>query len=584
MTRQDRLRRRQQAAVLLRRYVLPERSLALLLFIVTLLTTGLELALPLIAAAFIDGAIGDSTLGQLRRLAVAFLLAALAFQVMRTWQAYVAEWLALNTTNRLRADLTRHCLGLDMNFHQRYRPGDLVERIEGDVGALGRFMSTLLVTLLGNALLLIGVLGVLFVIDWRLGAVLTGFVVVICLVLNALRDRASPLWEKAMQADSEQSGFVGELLDATEDVRSAGAVPFVSRRFTRLARDVLHRNKEAAARTATLDRVTEMLFMLALATGLGLGSWLVLFQGATIGTIYLIYRYGDLLGYPIYRINDELTDLQRASAAVGRVSELFANRSRVVDGAGEPPGPGPLGVEFDRVTFGYDPDHPVLHEVSFGLRPGLRLGVVGRTGSGKTTISRLLVRLFDPDRGTVRLGGVDLRDMAVADVRRRVGLVTQDVRILYATVRDNLTLFDPSVPDEHIVRVLSELGFESWLDGLPDGLDTPLAVDGGLSAGEAQMLALARVFMKDPQVVVFDEATSRLDPATERAIDAATGRLLEGRTALVIAHRLETIERMDEVLVLDGGRVVEHGERPLLAADPDSRLSALLRVGLEGVH
>jgi ABC-type multidrug transport system fused ATPase/permease subunit len=218
------------------------------------------------------------------------------------------------------------------------------------------------------------------------------------------------------------------------------------------------------------------------------------------------------------------------------------------------------------------------------------LGVLGRTGSGKTTLTRLLFRLYDVDAGAITLDGVDLRALPLGELRRHVGLVTQDVQLFAATVRDNLTLFanyDPARPnigDDDIVAALETLGLGPWLRGLPAGLDSVLASGGkGLSAGEAQLLALARVFLRDPRLVVLDEASSRLDPATEGLLEQAIDRLLAGRTGIVIAHRLRTVQRADDILILEGGRVVEHGPRVALAADPDSRFAQLLQTGLEEV-
>jgi ABC-type multidrug transport system fused ATPase/permease subunit len=226
----------------------------------------------------------------------------------------------------------------------------------------------------------------------------------------------------------------------------------------------------------------------------------------------------------------------------------------------------------------------VLHDVSFSLDPGQVLGLLGRTGAGKTTIARLLLRLYDPTSGTVSVGGVDLRSVAPRDVRERVALVTQEVQLFAASVRDNLTFFNREIDDARIVGALEALGLERWYRSLPFGLDTPLAADGsGLSAGEAQLVAFARVFLCDPGLVILDEASSRLDPATERAIERAVDVLLRGRTGIVIAHRLATVARADSLLILEGGCVVEYGERTALAADEASRFASLLRTGLEVV-
>jgi ATP-binding cassette, subfamily B, bacterial len=203
---------------------------------------------------------------------------------------------------------------------------------------------------------------------------------------------------------------------------------------------------------------------------------------------------------------------------------------------------------------------------------------VGRTGSGKSTIARLLFRLYDPQAGRICLAGQEIGQIQLAALRRRIALVTQEVQIFPATVRDNLTLFDSTVPDAALWASLQELGLTSWVNRLPQGLETPLAGAGGLSAGEAQLLALARAFLKDPGLVVLDEASSRLDPATERLLETALDRLLAGRTAIIIAHRLETLRRADQLLFLEQGSVVEAGEFAKLAADPASRLSELLRL------
>jgi ABC-type multidrug transport system fused ATPase/permease subunit len=223
--------------------------------------------------------------------------------------------------------------------------------------------------------------------------------------------------------------------------------------------------------------------------------------------------------------------------------------------------------------------------VSFRLEPGHVLGLLGRTGSGKTTIARLLFRLYDVDGGAVRVGGVDVRDLRVDDLRRRISLVTQDVQLFDGTLRDNVRLFDPDVGDDRLGAVFASLGLDEWLAELPDGLDTVLGPTArGLSAGEAQLVALARVFLEDPGLVVLDEASSRLDPHTEALLEDAIDRLLADRTGIVIAHRLRTIERADAVLLLDGGMVVEHGDRMALAADPTSRFAVLLQTGLPEVR
>jgi ABC-type multidrug transport system fused ATPase/permease subunit len=324
------------------------------------------------------------------------------------------------------------------------------------------------------------------------------------------------------------------------------------------------------------------MYAVSMAIAVGVGAALYLDGKITIGTVYLIFAYTQMLDRPLDQIVRQLQDVQTAAAGVARAQQILATRSAIEDGRGDTLPRGPLAVSFDRVTFGYGEDDPVLHELSFEVRPGAVLGLLGRTGSGKTTVARLLFRLYDPRAGSARLSGVDLRDTHLATLRSRVGLVTQDIQLFHATVRDNLTFFDRTIPDERIEAVLRDLGLGGWLAGLRAGFDTMLSSGSSrLSAGEAQLLAFARVFLRDPGLVILDEASSRLDPATEQQIERAVDRLLAGRTGIVIAHRLGTIRRADDVVILEGGRVLEAGPRERLAREAGSHFSRLLRAGQE---
>jgi ATP-binding cassette subfamily B protein len=282
---------------------------------------------------------------------------------------------------------------------------------------------------------------------------------------------------------------------------------------------------------------------------------------------------------------EQLRDFQKATASIGRVRELYGYAPQIVSsGQAELPA-GPLAVEFADVTFSYaDDEQPVLRDVSLQLAPGTILGLLGRTGSGKTTLTRLLFRLYDTQAGTLRVGGVPIRDVPLRTLRRHIGIVTQDVQLFQASIRDNLAFFDRSIDDQRILDVLDELELGDWVRALPQGLDTELAPGGGgLSAGEAQLLAFARIFLENPGVVILDEASSRLDPATERLIERGVSKLLRGRTGIIIAHRLDTVQRADQILILERGQVVEHGPRAELAAAPDSRFAQLLATGMSEV-
>jgi ATP-binding cassette subfamily B protein len=304
----------------------------------------------------------------------------------------------------------------------------------------------------------------------------------------------------------------------------------------------------------------------------------------TLGGVYLIIQYLELLIRPFHELAHHVESLQTVGASIERLAELRALECGLQDGIRESLPDGPLSLDFDRVSFSYSREEPVLVDLSFSLAAGRVLGLLGRTGSGKTTVARLVFRLYDASAGSVKLSGVETRSVRLGALRGRLAYVTQDVQLFQASLRDNLTFFDHGVSDERILKAIDALELGDWYGALPDGLDTALEAGGrNLSAGEAQLLALTRVFLRDPALVVLDEASSRLDRATERRIERAVDRLLTGRTAIIIAHRLPTVKRADEILILDNGRLVEHGDRLPLAIDPSSQFHRLLQTGLEEV-
>jgi ATP-binding cassette, subfamily B, bacterial len=436
--------------------------------------------------------------------------------------------------------------------------------------------------------MLAGILVVLWLEDWRFGL---AFLTATALggAMYGIVIRIPPrYWAQERAAMAAFLGFVEERLAGAEDIRANGAVPYVMRTLGPHLQRLLERSRRAWVTSLVLNVSWQAYRAMGFAAAFGVGWWLHTHSGMSLGTVYLAVWYFGLAIWPVMALTDRFEDLQKASASIARIRQLLAERSALPEPAAARPLPsGPLAVECEAVTFAYG-SAPTLSDVTFSLPAGRTLGLLGRTGSGKSTLSRLLFRFYDPTAGSVRLGGSDLRGLSLSDLRSRVALVTQEVQLFRATVRDNLTFFTPGVSDERVLETLHDLGLDSWLGRLPDGLDTvltpsgaaetddPTRVGGGLSAGEAQLLAFARVFLRDPGLVVLDEASSRLDPVTEGLIDRAVARLLAGRTAIVIAHRLATVRRVDDVLILEGGRIVEHGERERLECDPSSHFSRLL--------
>jgi ATP-binding cassette subfamily B protein/ATP-binding cassette subfamily C protein len=588
-------------------YLKPQRTRVTWLAIALFSSIGLQILNPQILRYFIDTAMAGGSERTLVISALLFTSIALIIQALSVLATYLSENVAWTATNALRVDLTRHCVNLDLSFHKLHLPGELVERIDGDVNALSRFFSQLVIYVIGNVLLLLGVLAVLFYEDWRAGLGFTLFSFTALVILVRLRLIAIHHWTIYRRVSAEFFGFVAEHLAGQEDIRANGAVAYVMRRFYEIQQrwlPVLHRARLAA--TFLITSITG-LFAIGNAIALAVGAYLWNRGFITIGTVYLIFYYTNLLSNPIEQIRSQLEDFQRAEASIYRIRELFRTQSKLGTETSRSLQTGALSVDVSHLWFHYDDrlqlvetDHYlqdiqamhsdsrlpdwILKDLSFSLPAGQVLGVLGHTGSGKTSLARLLTRFYDPQKGLIRLGGVPLSQISVRELPHRVGLVTQDVQLFQTTIRNNLTFFNPTIRDAQLWDILVELGIRDWIKSLPGELDTQIGSDGiGLSAGQAQLLAFARVFLKNPGLIILDEASSRLDFTTEVLIERAISRLLQNRTGIIIAHRLATVQRANCILILDQGHLVEYGDREALANHPRSRFSQLLTTNVTDV-
>jgi ATP-binding cassette subfamily B protein len=566
------------------RYLYPVWMKMSVLTLLILTSTGLSLVNPLIVQQFINLATGKGALSSLISLAVIYLIVAVVNQVVTVVVTYLGGDVAWRATNHLRSDLLQHCLRLDLTFHNQRTPGEMIERVDGDVTALSNFFSQFMVKILGSVVLLLGILVVMIRTDWHIGLMMIGFTMGSLVVLLAIRNVGVHASSGERQSSAELFGLIEERLAGIEDVQANGATGYVMNRYYRAMRTYFLKGRRAWMLRVIPFNVTNALYGIGMVMVLGYGVTMYLHHGMSLGTLYLFYQYTQMLGDPLDQLGNQLQDYQRAKSSLRRVRELLSLDSAIQDGPGVELPQGPLAIEFDDVTFGYAADEPVLHGVSFQLEAGEVVGVVGRTGSGKSSLTRLLLRLYNMQSGAVRLGGVDIRQLTLHELYRRVGMVTQDVQLFEATVRDNVTLFNAAIRDEEILETVQRLGLKDWIDRLPDGLSTPLTAGGAsLSAGEAQLLALTRVFLTKPSLVILDEPSSRLDPATELLLQSAVNQLLQECTGIMIAHRLTTLDKVDKILVLSQGRVLEYGNRQELINDEMSRFSRLLQTELQEV-
>ncbi|MGH8951825.1 MAG: ABC transporter ATP-binding protein [Acidimicrobiia bacterium] len=556
-------------------YLAPHRGRVVVLVLLLMGSIGLQLVIPLILRAFIDSAVGESAVIGLTTAGVAYLVAGIVNQLLDAFASYLGADIGWSATNRLREELTSHLFGLDMGYHNETTPGEMIERVDGDVTAISEFISRFLVRLVAAAALLTGVVVVCWFVEPAMGLTISIYVVLVLALLIRLRKVAVAAAEEERETSARLYGFIEERLAGVDDIRSLGAGRFTMTRFIPVMRDFFTRTTTAWRKRILVWVTANTAFWAGDALALIVGVWLTVRGSITVGTAYLILQYMQLVRRPIEQMTQELQEMQKAAGGIVRIDQVRRLGSSMADGDLELP-EGPLAIEFEGVSFSYE-ERGVLDDISFDLGPGRSLGLLGRTGGGKTTITRLISRLYDPDQGVVRIAGHDLRRVRAESLRRSIGVVTQDVQLFRATVRDNLTFFvDRS--DEEIHGVLDAVGLGTWIREV--GLDTVLGPGGqGLSAGEQQLLAFARVFLQDPGMVILDEPSSRLDPVTEMLLATATERLYAGRTVVIIAHRLETVRLADEIMVVDAGRIVEHGSRQTLGDDPTSRYAGLLATG-----
>ena len=534
---------------------------------------------PLVVRRIVDRATEGTTATEIRNLAIGFLAIVILSQVVEVLVARSATISAWRTTNQLRLDITAHVLDLDHEFHRRHTPGELIQRVDGDVTSVSELLGRVVPKALGAVLLIGGMVLVVSVIDWRVGLGMALYIAVAVGLVLLLRHRAVAESSEELGAYARLYGGIEERLNASEDLRSNGAGGHAMWRFV---------EDSAGALVTSVRRESAFLGMWwavqgAVVAGIVISliaSTVLVANGAmSIGTAFLLFQYVLLVERPLEDVVHELQTVQKATGAMRRVADLMAVEPSIVDDGSVSPPSGPLGVVFTEVGFGYGDDQPVLTDVSVALGAGHSVGIVGRTGSGKTTFSRLVLRLIEATDGTVSLGGVPIADIPKSELRHRVALVPQEVELFAGSIRDNVTLFDPSPTEDEVVLALRAVGLDALADG---GVDRALGAGGaGLSAGEAQLLAMARVWLRDPDLVVLDEATARVDPVTEAKLESAIRTLMDGRTTLLIAHRLSTLRDVDEIVVFDDGRVVEHGDRAALAQDSASRFHRLLTLALD---
>ncbi len=504
------------------------------------------------------------------QLLVLLLLAAVLLRLgLQGIQTFNVQAVGQRLTARIRNDLFAHAMALSLRFHDRTPVGKLLTRLTSDVDALAEVFGSGAVGVLADLVTLLVIAVTMISIEWRLGLLLLVSQVPVVLGILWLQGR----YRKANYRVREELSQLNA--DLQENLQGLEVVQMFRREATNSARfaQVTTAYREAVSGTILYDSAIsafiEWVALSAVAVVLALGGWMVLGSAMGLGTLTTFILYSQRLFDPLRQLAERFTQIQGGLTAVERIGELLEQPIEIAElpssertaaaiqsgsqraSAGE--------VIFENVSFAYRDDDPILTDLSFRIAPGEHVALVGPTGSGKTTVIRLLCRLYEPQQGRILLDGIDIRQLPIPTLRQRLGVVLQDTFLFSGNVADNLRL-DAPISSDALQRVCAELGLDPLLQRLPDGLATELRERGGnLSSGERQLLSVARVAIRDPSVLVMDEATAFMDPSTEATLQRDLSRLLQQRTAIVIAHRLATVEASDRILVLRKGHLIEQG-------------------------
>ena len=458
-------------------------------------------------------------------------------------------------TARIRDDLFEHALSLSLRFHDRMPVGKLLTRLTSDVDALAEVFGSGAVGVLNDLVSLLVLASTMLFIEWRLGLLLLFTQVPVTLAVLWLQRRYRKANYRVREELSQLNADFQENLQGLEVVQMYGRETVNSTRFLRTGMHYRSAVNGTIFFDSSISAFLEWVALAAIALVLALGGLMVTNGAMGLGTLTTFILASQRLFDPLRQLAERFTQIQGGLTAVERIGELMEEPLEIAEAKGVLPHVSGGGGEviFENVSFAYRPDDPILRNLSFRIAPGEHVALVGPTGSGKSTIIRLLCRLYEPQQGRILLDGRDIRTIPMADLRRELGVVLQDTFLFSGNVADNLRL-NASVSDRELAQVCAELGLNELLAKLPNGLETELRERGGnLSSGERQLLAVARVAIRKPTVLVMDEATAFMDPSTEATLQADLDRLLQKRTAIVIAHRLATVEASDRILVLRRG-------------------------------
>ncbi|MBJ7364635.1 MAG: ABC transporter ATP-binding protein [Synechococcus sp. SupBloom_Metag_053] len=496
------------------------------------------------------------------------LVAVLIRLALQGSQSLLVQTIGQRLTAQLRIDLFSHSLNLSLRFHDRTPVGKLITRLTNDVDALAEVFGSGAIGVLADIVTFVVIATLMLSINRPLGLLLLALQVPITLLVISLQQR----YRKANYRVREELGQLNS--DLQENLQGLEVVQMFRRENLNSEKFAITNAKYRRAVDGTIfydsaiSSLLEWISLAAVSLVLAIGGHLVTSGAMGLGVLTTFILFSQRLFDPLRQLAERFTQIQAGLTAVERIDELLDQPLEIQNATKFTVSNQPKSGEviFEDVCFAYRDDEPILQHINMHIAPGEHIALVGPTGSGKTTVIRLLCRLYEQQQGRILLDGIDIREIQIAELRKRLGVVLQDTFLFSGNVENNLKL-DTNIARPELEKLCNDLGLSPLLERLPNGLDTSLRERGGnLSSGERQLLAIARVALRNPSILIMDEATAFLDPSTEATLQRDLGRLLTNRTAIVIAHRLATVEASDRILVLKRGRVVEEGSHTDLRA------------------
>ena len=585
------------------KYLKKERK-RLILIILILIPVALAGAIqPLLVGQAISVLRGEDTIpffdnlsneSSIRLIIVILFLTVLLRLGLQGFQSYNIQAVGQRMTARIRNDLFSHSMSLSLRFHDKMPVGKLLTRLTSDVDALSEVFGSGAVGVLADFVSLIVISITMILIEWRLGLLLLVIQIPVTIFILWLQKRYRQQNYKVREELSQLNANFQENLQGLEVVQMFRRQSLNGQKFFKTGTNYKNAVNGTIFYDSSISAFIEWVSLAAVALVISLGGYMVTAGAMGLGTLTTFILYSQRLFEPLRQLAERFTQIQGGLTAVERINELLEKKIEIYDQIDQKvkdkiltnPNKTVSGeVLFENVSFFYREDEPIISDLSFKIKPGEHVALVGPTGSGKTTLIRLLCRLYEPQAGNIYIDGQNIKNISIKSLRKQLGVVLQDTFLFSGNVADNLRL-DSSIDNQRLKDICSELGLDNLLKKLPNGLNTYIRERGGnLSSGERQLLSIARVAIRDPKVLIMDEATAFMDPSTEATLQRDLDRLLEKRTALVIAHRLATIESSDRILVMRKGRLIEQGTHEELRALGGlySQLSDLQEKGLASI-